>query len=498
MASVSGSKLAFFEIGQPGTVVNLGLTTNGSVVPAPSTVAGAFNIEVFTASVPSGFTAPATGYQAAAFIQGAVAIPGDNNELLAGSLGSTEQLLAGTYSVIDRTGAESIQIVGNAAGPIVVVGSNLDTITGSANAAQSQTMEANSGAGNADAVPGPITLIGGAGATGMILGANDSVVGGAGATIVDGHPSVGGGATDTIVGGAGAMTVYGAAADSVVGGAGALVLNENQGHSGLERIAGGAGNLSVTDIGKADVITGSTVGTTSIDDTYGSGGNSLITGGSGTTGTLAVGENTFIKGAGGDTITGGTDLTYIDDSKGGKDSIVGGSGTVAGAVAGQANVNTAIVGGKGDAIIGGAGATFIDGSAGSMAITGGAGSTTVAAGGGGDKITGGAGFMQVNDALFGGTLSVTGGAGNLDVFDIGKGNTISGSTTGWSVINDSYDTTAGAGSSITGGSGVSTIPGVFGGDRGQQLHHRRCRRYDHRRQREHVRRRRRFGFDYRR
>src|SRR5229473_597500 len=98
MASVTGSRLAFFAPNQPGSAVNIGLTTDGSNVPPPSTVSGAFNIEVFT-STPGTL---ASGYQASAFIQGAVSL--NNNVIQAATIASTEQLLAGSYFVIDGTG----------------------------------------------------------------------------------------------------------------------------------------------------------------------------------------------------------------------------------------------------------------------------------------------------------------------------------------------------------------------------------------------------------
>lgn len=475
MASVSGgSKLAFLAGGQ---TVNLALTATGIV---PSAISGDFNMEVFTTSPTGGIGSVtlAAGYQAAVYIDSATAISGDPNEVIAGTATSTEQLGAGSYTVLDHaagqgsSGPESIQIVGAAAGgsAIVVIGSNGDTITGSSVAANSQIMEANP---NADAVLGPMMLIGGAGSTGMILGLSDSVFGGAGATIVDGHPGTGtgslsGGGADTITGGTGNMTVYGAGGDSILGGAGALLVNENQGHSGQEKITGGTGNMQVIDLGKSDTVTGSTGGWTSIDDSYAFAGNSLLTGGSGTSAVAlgvaggGAGEQTFIKTGSGDTVTGGPDLTLID-ATGGKAVVTGGIGTVTGSFAGSPlPVNTLIEGGKGDTITAGAGTTGIDGTPGSETITGGTGSTAVLAGGGGDKVTGGSGLLAVLDPSFGGSLSITGGAGNLDAFDLGKGSTISGSTAGWSVINDAY-LGAPTNSQITGGSGTATVPAAFGG-----------------------------------
>jgi hypothetical protein len=451
-ASTSGSKLAFFAGSQ---TVNIGLTTDGTTVPA--VVAGDFNIEVFTSIA----GALASGYQASAFVPGAAAISGDNNEVV-GAMPS-EQLLDGSYLVIDRTGSESLQIVGNAAGgsSTTVIGSSGDTIFGSTLAGNAQLIEA---IPNSDAVAGPMTVIGGAGATTVWGGANDSITGGAGAILVDGHL----GASDTVAGGAGTMSVQGAAGDSILGGAGALLVNENQGHQGLENIAGGAGSLTAFDLGRNDTIGGSTGGTTSIDDSYGSGGFSHITGGSGTTGTLADGENTFIKAAAGDTVTGGTDLTLINAIGGGA-NVQGGSGMVTGTIAGlRVAVNTAIEGGGGDTITGGAGATYIDANViGPETITGGVGATTVEAGLG-EVITGAAGALQVVDSYLpslpldpptGGFNTITGGAGNLTAFSIGIFDTITGSTAGTTFVNDTYTKAGkafGGSSLITGGSGTVT------------------------------------------
>src|SRR6266545_885521 len=108
MASVPGSKLAFLAPGFTGDKVNVVLTPDGT--GALPTVAGSFNIEVFTSV--AGSLAP--GFQGSAFIQGAVKL--GSNFIQAASLNSTEQLLSGNYIVIDQTGNETIQIVGSGGG----------------------------------------------------------------------------------------------------------------------------------------------------------------------------------------------------------------------------------------------------------------------------------------------------------------------------------------------------------------------------------------------
>src|SRR5437773_6389971 len=136
MASVSGSKLAFFAPGFTGSQINVVLTPDGT--GALPTVAGAFNIEVFTSV--AGSLAP--GFQGSAFVQGAVSLT--NNVIQAATLGSTEQLLSGNYILIDQTGSETIQIVGSGAGGTsqTVIGSAGDAITGSSNAANTQLIDA--------------------------------------------------------------------------------------------------------------------------------------------------------------------------------------------------------------------------------------------------------------------------------------------------------------------------------------------------------------------
>src|SRR6266851_651668 len=130
MASVTGSRLAFFSSTVTADKVNVVLTTDGSDV-AGKAIAGNFNIEVFTSTI----AARASGFDASAFIQGAQ--PLTNNAIQAATVASVEQLLDGSYTLIDLFGGsargESIQIVGSAGITDFVVGSAGDTITGSAN-----------------------------------------------------------------------------------------------------------------------------------------------------------------------------------------------------------------------------------------------------------------------------------------------------------------------------------------------------------------------------
>jgi len=97
MASVTGSRLAFFSSTTTADNVNVVLTTDGTGIAAP--LAGKFNIEVFTSTPGALATVGGVAYDASAFIQGA--IPLTNNAIQAGTASSTEQLLAGSYTLID-------------------------------------------------------------------------------------------------------------------------------------------------------------------------------------------------------------------------------------------------------------------------------------------------------------------------------------------------------------------------------------------------------------
>jgi hypothetical protein len=375
------------------------------------------------------------------------AFGGPNDPISAGDL-EVMDILGFALAALTTTSGRLITVTD---GPQTVVGGVGDTIMGG------------SGSNLINALAGPETVVGGSGPVTVWGGVGDSIVGGKGAMFVDSHAA----GPETIVGGAGTLNVQGAAGDSIVGGSGALTVNDNAGHAGGEKIVGGSGSMYLFDLGPHDTIIGSTGSTTFVDDTYGFGGNSRITGGSGTNGVLADGENTFIKTAAGDTVIGGSNLTLIL-AQSGKANVTGGPGTVTGAIAGASGINTNILGGVGDTITGGAGATLIDAMAGGMTVTGGSGAVSVE-GATGDKITGGSGQMLVVDPHYTGGLSVTGGAGNLYMFNLGKQNTISGSTSGWSYINDVYlnnGAPGGGNSKITGGKGAGAVVASIGGSIG--------------------------------
>src|SRR5712691_779156 len=277
MASVTGSRLAFYSSTVTADKVNVVLTADGSDV-AGKAISGNFNIEVFTVTA----GALASGFQASAYVQGAQSLT--NNAIQAGTVASTEELLDGSYTLIDLSGgsarAETIHIGGSSGTTDVVVGSDGDTIFGSPSAAVSQVIDA-SGT-NKNANPGPFA------------------------------------GPQTVFGGAGGTTVSGGKGDKITGGTGGLQVNDAKPASaGGETINGANSFFDVFfDLGPNDSIVGSNVGTTFINDQYGSGGNSSIVGGSGT-GTISVkgvdtGANTIIFAEKGDKVTVGSALSAID------------------------------------------------------------------------------------------------------------------------------------------------------------------------------------------
>jgi hypothetical protein len=377
MASVSGSQLTFLSPNHEAVnlILNDGKTVSGA------TVAGAFNIEIFTVSAGT----PLPGVDATAFIEGAVKV--SDSSVQAASLDSVEQLGSGAFTVIDNTGKQSLshheapqgETIELGTGAQTVIGSSGDTIVGGDAGTGRQVIDLTGR--DHRVTDGPMTAIGGAGALLVKAGDADSITGGGGPLTViaatadtitggSGPTSVFGGGPasrrgfhededearlgttgryggNTIIGGSGPMTVYGGKLDSITGGSGDLTVVENPGASGAgQTIIGGSGDLTV----------------------FGFGTDELIVGGSGTN---------FIEG----------------EITGGPSSIVGGTGTVTGA-GGQA-VNTLIITDKGDTVTG---------SSGSMSVEGGSGDAMIVAGTGGTTVEGGKGNVIDNSGS--GTLLV--------------------------------------------------------------------------------------------
>ena len=368
MASVSGSRLAFFGNGNAtGSNVNIVLTPDGTGTLA--TVAGAFNIEVFTTSVANPSIAP--GFDASAFVQGAVAT-GVNNVIQAGTPTSIEQVLDGSYTLLDQGGAggENISIVGSAA-TVTVIGGRGDTISGSANTAANQLIDASGGGGL------------------------QNVTGGAGNTTVFG------GDFDTITGAAGALTVIG-------GGHNHMIVNA------------GAGGLAAQQFGTKNFVAGGG-GITFIDDGFAGAGQNTLVGGSG-------GSN-FIQGNVGDSIVGGSGpVTILNSFTFGGQTVVGSTTGLSTIVEGGSG-DSIVAGGGLFAFISAVDGSHIQGGTNPL------GATDVFALGKSDSVAGGAGALIVGAAGVTNS-SITGGSGNLQVFALGTGNTVVGSTAGTTSIND--------------------------------------------------------------
>jgi serralysin len=277
MASVSGSKLAFFA--PPlGGAVNLVTASTPQVNAGLVTVAGATNIEIFTGTFDPTKNFD-TNFVAGAALQNATVsndtVSGGGVATVGGTITQTEQLLAGNYTVVDETGNETLLIAQNGLGPtvnsnITVAGSSGDTIVGSPFANDTTLIDA-SGA-NQLTIPGP----------------------------------------ETITGGAGPTTVWAATGDNITGGAGSLFVAGNGGNN--MQITGGSGNLTAFNFGTGNTVTGSSSGTSVINDAYG-GGSNTITGGAGATTVFAGIGDTISRGAGA--------LTLEDRQRGSTSTVTG-------------------------------------------------------------------------------------------------------------------------------------------------------------------------------
>ena len=316
MASVSGSQLSFVSPNEKPVHIIL------SDDAGATTVAGAFNIEVFT----SGSGTPLLGVDATATIGGAVSLT--DSEVQAKTLGSVEQLGVGKFTLVDHTGGEDI-ILGS--GAQTVVGSSGDTIVGGDAVKGSQEIDLTGT--NSGVTAGPMTAVGGAGPVLVEAGTGDSITGGSGSLTVTG------GASDTIVGGSGPTTVLG----------GSFRRGEFPGDH-LARVTGQIGGETGKETeddarGADDRDAGKSRGDDSFgDDDQGRGDDDKGRGDDDETGSGAAVNDTIIGGAGSMAIFGGSG-----------DSITGGSGSllvegVSGSTVSAGTGGTTVVGGDGDVI----------------------------------------------------------------------------------------------------------------------------------------------------
>ncbi|MBV9826021.1 MAG: hypothetical protein JO001_10125 [Alphaproteobacteria bacterium] len=378
MASVTGSYLQFLAPGASPSNINLVLTPDGT---GATTVAGAFNIEIFT-STPG---TAGSGFQAAAFVQGAQApttsFPLSNTEVQAGTISSTEQILSGAISMQDVTpGGEKLTAgSGTGAANETIIGASTDSLVGG------------SGSGQVlNGLVGPETITQGSG-TGFII------FGGSGDTILAASASTG--ATGNIVLGsnsnltlnpAGNYTISSATGSTIIGGGSAANSAITGAPNDLINLTGDSGNNTITGASGGDtIIAGS--GTNIIT---GASGDSIVGGAGGSWGVVdAAGSMRIVVGTGGTGIIGAGGAT----SAGGADTIT--------AQAGTATVQ--ITGAKNDSI-------NLSGNTGADVVTGAAGDT-ITAGAGNDLIVGAATDSIISGAQSGSVTSIVDSAGGMQI-----------------------------------------------------------------------------------
>jgi hypothetical protein len=390
MASVTGSKLSFYS--PDSRPVNLLFTTDGTSVTG-STVAGAFNIEVFTTAL----IAPSVpGVDANILIEGAQAVPNTTNEVQAGSLSSTEEMRFGDLWLVDHTGGETINAATVATDS--VSGSRGDTILGGTDPSANLLVDASNT--RPDVVVGPETITGAGGPTTVWAAGGDSITGGIG------NITVAGDASYTPPGGTGRMT-----------------------------ITGSTGSLTAFDIGAHNIVTGSQSGFTFLDDSYTGGvgntitagaGNAVVTAPSGAVMTLPGAvtlHGSFIKAGVADVIDGGH--TVSGGTVGGGAMLV--VGNISDTISAGLSSAPTVWGGTADSVSGGSPAT--------LEFTDPVGEVNTVAGGSGGLY---AFNLGTGDSIVG-----------------GSGGTVSG-TSFSNEIDDSYDSAKGS-NTLVGGSGSSFI-----------------------------------------
>jgi Ca2+-binding RTX toxin-like protein len=287
MATIAGSQFVATAPGQPVNVVE---TTTGTGLP--STVPGAFNLEVFVGSIAS-VPGLAPGYQGLAILSPS---------------GLELDLVAGAFAVTDNGGGNDTlsAFVAN------------ETVSGGA---AGTTLNLYGTGETAQGGGGPDTI--------NVFGNTDSVTGGTGNDTI-----FVGGTGDTVTAGSGNNLIdVSAAGDLITGGSGSDTINA---FTNFDTVNAGAGTESITGAGASDGIalgTGSdTVNLTGASDTVTSGAsagsNQGVVNLFGTGTTLADGGNKFA-----DTVVG-------FDQAGGDRIHLTGTDTAAFAVANSTQVNS--------------------------------------------------------------------------------------------------------------------------------------------------------------
>ncbi len=435
MASVPGSFLIFNAPSGDTRPVHLVVTPDGAGAP---TLAGAFNIEIFTSVAGTA----AKGFDASAFIQGAV--QNQPNEVRAGSIISTEQMLTGAFQMTDVTGGETI-VGGNAANQ-TVYGASADTIIGGS--ADGFTVNAQSG---------KQTIIQGTGANAALFGGiSDIILPSTTAASSTASGQITGAANMQIgVNAAGNYTITSGTGTTITGAGSAANVNIIGSKGDLINLTGLTGNASLTGANGGDTLIG------------GNGTNLFI----GATGDLIVGAGTsqIIALASGETIVAGA---------AGAETVNSGGGNVIKANAGNATL--AIAPGKGDVVdlTGNTGSVGINATlngAANATITAGSGSTTLI-GAAGDSLIGGAGGTEQVLANLATGISVVVGSGGAETINSGGGNTITALAGNASVLiaggaKDKINLTGntgsetailGSGAAVTVGNGLAQVAGDAG------------------------------------
>jgi hypothetical protein len=290
MASPTGGR---FIIGPqaPAVFVNMGINDGiDPVTTNPSTVIGAFNVEVFTATGLTTVPTPDAGWNAAILDPGGTTVPFGSGSFLSGS---NVTLGGGNYLFTDTGGAPASITLGT--GNQQAVGAAGDTI------------------------------IGGSGADSITGGAGGSVVGGSGSAAIDGTAgkmtiAVGSG-PDTIVG---TSTKTVAGSDVITGGSGAVLI-QSLGKGDVVNFANQTGNATInantaantTNVGGVSVTLGAGGGTV-----YGGQGDTINLGSVGQYADGGAGKMTVTDGSA------GTDSVFGSSVAGGGDTFAGGSGNL--------------------------------------------------------------------------------------------------------------------------------------------------------------------------
>jgi autotransporter passenger strand-loop-strand repeat protein len=413
---------------------NLGLN-DGTSVAAP--VAGAFNVEVFTAlSLGDPLPVLDPGYQ--------TGVIDPHGTTFDGFLAAAQvQLFDGDFLLIDLDrGINAPVQIFLGSGNQTVVGAAGDTLVGGSGI---QVLVASE-------QPGAESIVGGTGAYTVFAGAGDTITANplttahTTAQIIAGTSNLidltgdSGNVTvnalagsDTVIAGSGNATVYGGAGDSIVGGAGgARFIDGSAGNMRIvvgaggsdtiigsavagapDTIAGGAGTVNIWKLGSGDLVDFTAqIGAATVNAMT---GNNLV---------LLGGGPATVYGGVGDAITCGSGSQYVDGSLGGMTIEVGAGGAgavdfVLGAASGQSG-NT-IIGGSSSLVY----AVRFNGGHDLIDLTGSTGNATINA-----FSAEGAEFLDVNDTIVAGFGSDSVWGGDGDRIGVGT-STAAGGTHLW-------------------------------------------------------------------